>query len=140
MKTEGFVKLLRKVIREEVSKAIKTELKPLLNEVKSVNENPSLANITPKPVAKKRYTKNAVLNDLLNETSATPAAEWNTMNFKSEMAQAFGMEHNNSLAPTTGVNGEPINMNNEAVQTTVGAMTRDYSALMKAIDKKKGIR
>ena len=31
-------------------------------------------------------------------------------------------------------------MANENVAATVGAMTRDYSALMKAIDKKKGIR
>ena len=122
MKTEGFVKLLRKVIREEVSKAIKTELKPLLNEVKSVNENTSLTNITPKPVTKKKYTKNPVLNDLLNETAAVPSAG------------------NNSIAPTTGINGEVINMNSEAVASTVGAMTRDYSALMKAIDKKKGIK
>ena len=140
MKTEGFVKLLRKVIREEVSKAIKTELKPLLNEVKSVNENTSLTNITPKPVTKKKYTKNPVLNDLLNETAAVPSAGYDTMNFKSEMAQAFGMEHNNSIAPTTGINGEVINMNSEAVASTVGAMTRDYSALMKAMDKKKGIK
>ena len=29
-------------------------------------------------------------------------------------------------------------MNNEAVATTVNAMTRDYSALIKAIDKKNG--
>ncbi len=139
MKTEGFVKLLRKVIREEVSKAIKTELKPLLNEVKSVNENTSLTNITPRPVTKKKYTKNPVLNDLLNETAAVPSAGYDTLNYKSEMAQAFGMEqHNAPVAPMTGINGEVINMNNEAVKTTVNAMTKDYSALMKAIDKKKG--
>ena len=140
MKTEGFVKLLRKVIREEVSKTIKTELKPFLNEVKSVDENASLSNIASRPTAKKQYTKNTVLNDLLNETAAVPSAGYDTMNFKSEMAQSFGMERNGAVAPTTGINGEAINMNNEAVATTVNAMTKDYSALMKAIDKKKGIR
>jgi hypothetical protein len=31
-------------------------------------------------------------------------------------------------------------MDNPAVVATVDAMTRDYSALMKAIDKKKGIK
>ena len=42
-----------------------------------------------------------------------------------------------SLA-TTGINGEPVNMNNEQVAQTVQNMTKDYSALMKAIEKKKG--
>ena len=41
---------------------------------------------------------------------------------------------------TRDINGKPIDMNNEQVATTVGAMTKDYSALMKAIDKKKGIK
>jgi len=140
MKTEGFVKLLRKVIREEVSKAIKTELKPLLNEVNGVNKNTKLTNIASKPVTKKKYTKNPVLNDLLNETAAEPSTGYDTINYSSEMAQAFGMERTTAVAPTTGINGEAINMNNEAVATTVNAMTKDYSALMKAIDKKKGIR
>jgi hypothetical protein len=31
-------------------------------------------------------------------------------------------------------------MDNEQVATAVNAMTKDYSALMKAIDKKKGIK
>ena len=45
-----------------------------------------------------------------------------------------------SVAPlaTTDINGAPVNMNNEAVVATVDAMTRDYSGLMKAIDKKRG--
>ena len=33
MKTQGFVKLLRKVIREEVRNVIVKELRPILNEV-----------------------------------------------------------------------------------------------------------
>ena len=33
MKAQGFVKLLRKVIREEVRNVIVKELKPILNEV-----------------------------------------------------------------------------------------------------------
>jgi pyruvate/2-oxoglutarate/acetoin dehydrogenase E1 component len=62
------------------------------------------------------------------------------MNFRSEMAQAFGMERQSPNMPlaTSGINGEPINMNDQGVATAVNAMTKDYSALMKAIDKKKG--
>jgi len=91
------------------------------------------------PVMKKQYTKNAALNDILNETASTPPEEWNSMNFRSDMAEAFGMQSSNTPLATKGINGERIDMNNEAVATTVNAMTKDYSALMKAIDKKKGM-
>ena len=133
MQTKSFVKLLRKVIREEVRSAVRSELQQL-------NEN-ALPATPSMPRQKKRIVKNDMLNDILNETSAMPAdQEWSTMNFKSEMAHAFGIESQTmptSLA-TTDINGAPINMNDEAVAATVGAMTKDYSALMKAIDKKKG--
>ena len=148
MKTEGFVKLLRKVIREEVRNVIKSELKPILNEVKIKKHDINLqevvgVNTSNRPVTKKQFAKDPLLNDMLNQTAATPASaemtDWSTMNFRSEMAEAFGMSspQNQPLA-TKGINGESIDMNNEAVASTVNAMTKDYSALMKAIDKKKG--
>ena len=133
MQTKSFVKLLRKVIREEVRSAVRSELQQL-------NEN-ALPATPVMPRKKKRIVENDMLNDILNETTPMAAdQEWSTMNFKSEMAQAFGIESQTmptSLA-TTDINGAPINMNDEAVAATVGAMTKDYSALMKAIDKKKG--
>ena len=133
MQTKSFVKLLRKVIREEVRSAVRSELQQL-------NEN-ALPATPVMPRKKKRIVENDMLNDILNETTPMAAEqECSTMNFKSEMAQAFGIESQTmptSLA-TTDINGAPINMNDEAVAATVGAMTKDYSALMKAIDKKKG--
>jgi len=145
MKSEGFIKLLRKVIREEVRNVIVKELKPILNEVNIKKHDINLQEVldTPlkpkQPVMKKQYTKNAALNDILNETASTPPEEWNSMNFRSDMAEAFGMQSSNTPLATKGINGERIDMNNEAVATTVNAMTKDYSALMKAIDKKKGM-
>ena len=88
---------------------------------------------------KKQFTKNTALNDILNETAATQPSEWNAVNFRSDMAESFGMQSSNTPLATKGINGERIDMNNEAVATTVNAMTKDYSALMKAIDKKKGM-
>ena len=150
MESKSFVKLLRKIIREEVSKAVKQVLtESKINQVTNSSINLSEIADDPmpnKPVAKKKYTKNKMLNDLLNETASTPVSQeltdWSTMNFKSEMADAFGVQRQSSnptmpLA-TKGINGEAVNMSNEAVATTVNAMTKDYSALMKAIDKKKG--
>ena len=145
MKAQGFVKLLRKVIREEVRNVIVKELKPILNEVNinkrdiNLQEIADVPNIKTKPVMKKQYTKNTALNDILNETATTPPAEWNSVNFRSDMAEAFGMQTSETPSATKGINGESIDMNNEAVASTVSAMTKDYSALMKAIDKKKGV-
>ena len=148
MKTDGFVKLLRKVIREEVRNAIKAELKPILREVQISKNDINLQEIAKpvvkkNPASKKRFTKNDILNDMLNETASTPAlmngdAEWPSMDFKADMAESFGMGQQ-PLA-VKGINGEAVDMSNEKVASAVGAMTKDYSALMKAIDKKKGIR
>jgi hypothetical protein len=150
MKTDGFLKLLRKVIREEVSNAIKAELRPILNEIKidSHTEPTRRAKSIsrPPPVAtKKQYTKNAMLNDLLNETTAMAPdqgmVDYSTMDYSSAMEQSYGEQQivARPLAPlvTNDINGVPVNMQNENVAKTVGLMTKDYSALMKAIDKKK---
>ena len=148
MGSKSFVKLLRKIIREEVRTAVRQVLTEQKTNHKQVIEHGmNLSHVTEnpmpnRPVAKKQFTKNSMLNDLLNETAATPVSQdmsdWSSMNFKAEMAEAFGQ----SAGPTqpltaTGINGETVNMNNEAVPATVNAMTKDYSALMKAIDKKK---
>ena len=150
MKKDGFVKLLRKIIREEVSKAVKQALTE--SNINHVSNNINLAEIAEDPMPnrpiakKKKFAKNSMINDLLNETATTPMSQelvdWNQMNYKSEMADAFGMQRKsaNPAMPlaTKGINGEAVNMSNEKVATTVNAMTKDYSALMKAIEKKKG--
>jgi hypothetical protein len=143
MNSKSFVKLLRKIIREEVKDAVRT----VLTEEVSISNQLVEHDVTPmpsRPVAKKQFTKNSMLNDLLNETAATPASaemtDWNTMNFRSEMADVFGMSTTGPTSPlaSTGINGESINMSNPQVADTMKAMTKDYSALMKAIDKKRG--
>ena len=143
MESKTFVKLLRKIIREEVSKAVRSALNESTVQVSSNINLQEIEDPMPnRPIAKKKYTKNKMLNDLLNETAATPAsgelADWSSMNFKSQMAQSYQQPANNvrPLA-TSGIDGELVNMNNKAVASTVNAMTKDYSALMKAIDKKK---
>ncbi len=146
MESKSFVKLLRKIIREEVSKAVKQVLTE--SNTKSVTNGMSLTSAMntsapSRPRTKKQYTKNSMLNDLLNETASTPVSQeltdYSTMNFRSEMAEAFGMSSNQPQAlATRDINGKPVNMQNENVAKTVDLMTKDYSALMKAIDKKKG--
>jgi len=147
MKSEGFIKLLRKVIREEVRSAVKAELRPLLNEKKvdTHTVEQSAAHQPNNPAVKKQFTKNALLNDLLNETANAPASQemidYSTTNFSSAMGEAIGAPQHVSRPSvplvTNDINGVPVNMQNENVAKTVGLMTKDYSALMKAIDKKK---
>ena len=143
MSSKSFVKLLRKIIREEVQGAVRQVLTEQKTNHKQVIEHGMQMHETANMRPQKQFTKNSMLNDLLNETAGTPAsadmADWSTMNFKSEMAEAYGMEstENANVAPSTGINGEVVNMQKEGVAATVNAMTKDYSALMKAIDKKK---
>ena len=144
MKSESFVKLLRKVIREEVTLAVRKELKTALNENKKehadvMKHGIELNNLVNKK--QKKYVKDPMLNDILNETG--PLQETRTMNYNSGMAQSFKSMMTSEpdiphVAPMTDITGKPVNTNNENVANVMNAMTKDYSALMKAIDKKKG--
>jgi DNA gyrase/topoisomerase IV subunit B len=151
MDTKKFTIVLRKIIREEVTKAVRTELRQMLTEDKTshksvIEHGVQLHDmVEQRPIKKsvkkkKKYSDNPMLNDLLNDTTTLKEnSDWSTMNFKSEMAQAFGTNPNEPVvAPMTDLQGKPLNTNNEQVAATVNAMTRDYSALMKAIDKKQG--
>ena len=148
MDTKKFTTVLRKIIREEVTKAVRTELRQMLTEDKVSHTSAKQHGmqlhdmVEQKPIkkARKKYSENAMLNDILNNTTSLKEnSDWSTMNFKSEMAQAFGGNTSSpAVAPMTDLQGKPVNANNEQVAATVNAMTKDYSALMKAIDKKKG--
>ena len=151
MEAKSFVKLLRKVIREEVRSAVKeilTEQKTNHNKV--INHGMGLSEMVNKPKRKKQYSKNSILNDILNETSGVPSdgpivsqgTDYPSMgNFKSSMAESFGMNRQPQTLATHDINNKPIDMNNEQVAKTIGLMTKDYSgvmAKMKEMDKTKG--
>ena len=147
MESKSFIKLLRKIIREEVSRAVKEVLtESNINQVtkSSINLSETFDDPMPnRPVAKRKFTKNSMLNDILNETAATPPSQeltdWSTMNFRSEMAQSFGNERSlNKPSAAKGINGETINMTKPEMSAVQNALSRDYSGLIKAIDKKNG--
>jgi hypothetical protein len=144
--------IVRKVVREEL-KPIITEVrnasKPIIKETKSKPKkvkDPLDINIsdilkeerTVTPSKPKTFVKNPLLNDMLNETMND--GEWRNMDaqFGSNQAQGFVGRNSNTIAPTVDIDGRPVDTNNEEVANVMGAMTKDYSALMKAIDKKKG--
>ena len=79
-----------------------------------------------KPFKKHQFVGNNTLNDLLKETAAGDT------NTQSAMAPV-------SLSQPFS-SGAPLPMDTTGMPTEVAnAVTRDYSGLMKAIDKKKGL-
>ncbi len=146
MDSKSFVKTLRTIIREEVQQAVRTELRALLTErtnstyVAPVTETVSHTNKDTKP---KKFVKDPLLNELLNDTASRPInlSEGSTLSFSSEMARAFGTSRQTeSFIPVHDLDGKPVDTSKESVATVVNAMNKDYSSLMKAIDRKRGIK
>tara|TARA_R110001606_G_scaffold295428_1_gene443264 strand:+ start:564 stop:1028 length:465 start_codon:yes stop_codon:yes gene_type:complete len=154
MKAKTFENLIRKVVREEIDYSLRREIKSLKEDLRNelkptivehterrveVPNNPMPeatkntlrqkigdrphTNLPPGPL---QFTSNSTLNDLLNET-ARGNTNTESGNSPVSIAQPFS-----SAAPlptdTTGMSDSVAN-----------AVTRDYSDLMKAIDKKKGL-
>lgn len=137
---------VREVIKEELSDILREGLQTTVTEMKqsSKTEKPIK---TPKRTTGVKFSKNN-FSDILNETTSmrdqtsVPSytelmnEEMETMKFTSQNAQGFGMQRQSSVPQ---VIEDPDTGKNMKVDPVVAkAMTRDYSALMKAIDKKKG--
>mgnify|MGYP003154111119 CR=1 FL=1 len=131
MKKSELRTMVRTIVREEVAMAIQeviTELK------KPTQSQPT------KPIQEKHYSKNKVLNDVLNETAN---GDWKTLGggeyTSDRMNELVGGQYadmmedtsqtNVNLAASMGVNPNTPGMD---------FLKKDYSSLMKAIDKKKG--
>ena len=155
MEQKTFFTILKKTIREEVRNIIKQELSEILKEglQSTVNElkkeKLQEETVLPKKSIKKkpRFKKTSFAN-ILNETEIAHETNtvsdyanimnenYNDLSFTSRDAQGFGMMRQNS-APD--VMEDPETGKTMKVDPVVAkALTKDYSALMKAIDKKKG--
>lgn len=159
MKAKDLAQLLEVIVR----KVVREELKPIIAEVKKsskpvIKEATSKKKIIKKDpldvehifeenvVSKQTFTKNSMLNDLLNETAND--GEWRNMDTmytsnqaqgfdKAQMASALGYGEQ-SVIPTVDVDGKPVDMATLQSSGVADALTRDYSGLMKAINAKKG--
>jgi len=154
MKAKTFENLIRKVVREEIDYALRREIKSLKEDLRdelkpTITEHTEKIVETPKnPMPEKAKTSlrekimgnapikqrpkqnfvsgNSTLNDLLNET-AMGDTNTETGNAPVSMAQPFS-------------SAAPLPMNTAGMPESVAnAVTRDYSGLMKAINKKKGL-
>ena len=150
MTKKDLVKVIRKLVREEVKKEVG---KILISERKTISERqvkkPVIKKYKTKPT-KKVYTKdNVSLNDILNETvglTKGPQEEYPDMGGKTyttqNMADAMGygdmaspeLQRDKLAAQTLAEKNVTPDQVGDGV---VNALTRDYSDLMKVINKRK---
>ena len=126
--------MIREVVREEIRLALKEVIGGSKQQIKK-----------PQPPKKQSYTKNPVLNKVLNETQTD---EWETMG-----GTEFTSDRMNELVGgsyTDMMNGQPRQPNVDSRVREMGAnpasvskevkdniFNKDYSGLMKAIDEKQ---
>lgn len=142
MNSENFFKKLRNVIREEIEYALDKKMtKPIVSktsQAKEIQHGIKLyAEQTQKPVTNKTISKNSKfssIQDILNETRKTlnESVEMDKeFSFTADMAENFGHGNQNAAIPH-GFTSK------EVPDDVMAALTKDYSALMKKIDEKKG--
>jgi len=152
MEQKKFIQVLKKIVKETVRDVIKEELTEILHEglQSTINEIKGKQTAVTKPstVVKPKKIHNKFkenkFSDILNETGAlreqTNYADImnEDIHMTSANAKNFGMQRNMMNASTSTISdpetGQSIAVEDPAIAK---AMNRDYSALMKAIDKKK---
>ena len=144
MKADTFVKLLRKVIREEVQAVVREELgilleapdpKPVVAEAKKTTvKNSMVESIKPakptQPLKPTTFTQNNILNEILNETATT--SDWRSVaNMSSNMAQGFNGPMMNEVQVVNSVDAMLVNTRPAGDINAVKIdMVPDFSALM----------
>ena len=150
---------VRDVIKEELTDILREGLQSTITEMKSTSHttvNKSNGKTVPQQTSKNKIQfQRTGFADILNETpsmkegspsvssfSELMSENYRDMSFSSADAQGFGMMRQNqmpqqSVAPA--VMHDPETGKTFDVDPVVAkALTRDYSGLMKAIEKKKG--
>jgi len=157
MKLEGLKKYITKVVREEVQKEIN---KIFIKEGKSIKTKTKSAVVSkPKVVEEPTvYSKDITLNKILNETTgfkekpkegfeeyptlsgetfdSSRAAELLGYGDVGQLRGAGSEEQKREIGAVQTIKSVPGVRVEDVPQATQDALTRDYSSLMKAINKK----
>jgi hypothetical protein len=153
MKKNDLIKIIELVVRKEVKKQM-TEI--FINDKEEIKLSETISKPKPKKVVnkpKKQYSKNPVLNEVLNNTkplgSTGQTDEYPSLGGgvlgSDNMAEVLGYgdlgrgqnkERAREMAAVDTIKKAGVSV--DAVPEDVqNALTRDYSGLMKAINKKK---
>jgi len=156
-KSGKLLSLIKEIVKQEVKKEVRQifineGIKSMANSVPLTEESvvEVLPKREPKPKEKITYTKNPVLNNILNETANSGETdEYPTMGGgtfdSSKMAQAMGYggmlgsaEDKRKLSAIQTAQAAGADTSKKAVQDVMGDLTKDYRGVMKALDKKDG--
>jgi hypothetical protein len=125
---------VRTVIREEIrgylseafakppNKLVSESTKTFIDDSMDISEHVESVPTTPKKFV--QYTKNPILNQILNETTGGVPQEGSLVS----MLGATGRSITESTIPSTAP---------EPVKKVAAALTRDYSSLLKAVEQKR---
>jgi hypothetical protein len=152
MTKKQLVKIIQEVVRREIKKEINeifiNEQKTSTQKIDDVDSTFSdFVSQTSEPKEKVNYTRNKSLNDVLNETvglSKKQDDEYPTLGGgvfdRSKMSELLGYGKSEEGKREMGA-VETIKKAGKSVgdvpEHVTSALTKDYSALMKALDKKK---
>ena len=142
-------KQLVKIIQEVVRREVKKQTREIFIKEQKTSET-QLADVIPQvsePKQKVKYTKNKALNDVLNETvglSKNQTSEYPTMGGgtfdTSRMTELLGYgqtdEVKRDMVAVDTIKKAGMSVDQVPDHVT-NALTKDYSKLMKALDKKK---
>ena len=155
MKVNTLVEIIRKVIKEEVTKVVRKELRAstISNKKDAMGLKELMFGEEKKPkkrMSERHYTKNDALNKILNETVG--GVPHSTDSYPTMMDKTFTTDNVSELGYKDLLNDDSEQKLHHSAQQTfhdkgaqihpdnavVKAMTRNYGDLMKAIDKKRG--
>ena len=142
MKKSELRMIIREIVREEVALTVKEVIKEIVGGGKTKQK------LKPKSKPEQKYySKNKVLNDVLNETAmGDKSDEWETLGgstytsdkINEVVGGSYADMMNGSEKPNADMMVKSMGGNPDAVGDTLkNALTRDYSDLIKAMDKKK---
>ena len=146
MNKKQFMKIITEVVRKEVKK----EVQKIFIKEETSNRLSDIVPEVSKPKETVHYTKNKSLNDVLNETvglskSDRQQGEYPTLGGgafdSSRMSELMGYgkpeEAKRDMVAVDSLQKAGVRVD-QVPEHLTNALTRDYSSLMKAIDKKKG--
>jgi len=153
---------LKTIVPKLVKEGVKKEMTKLLKENKQLRETlkpqkPQQPTFMDEPVVEtvlhtqpqRQLSSNPVLNEVLNQTQGfssgqSTSEEYRTMNFTTNMAQGGVEGMRAQMAAKMGLSDMSMGAQPSGLGVQTGnpaldkALNRDYSGLMKAMDKKKG--
>ena len=136
MKKSQLKTMIRQIVREEVAMAIHE----VITELKQPSQQVSQSKPKKRVIEKKEFTKNSILNDVLNETAESD--EWKTMGggtydsgranevLSSQYGDMMNSKPNgDQMVASMGVNPSQVS---DIVKDN---LVKDYSGLLKSMEK-----